>query len=373
MRRKIAAVLLAVLMILPAASAPVLAADPVYFTAVNETILELSDATMPFWSGGYLYVSSTLFSNKELGVYYSPNSAKQTLVLYTNRLALIFDLSNMTTTDSQGNFYSQKAIAKGSDFFLPISMVALFFNLTYTNSKVTNGYLIRVKSGGAVLSDAMFIDAAASQMEYRYSQYQKRLEPPTEPTIPTQPEDNTPGISGKSVYLCFLADDSDEISALLDVLDHYDCRATFYFTPELLPQAGDLLRRMTATGQGIGLIADAAQTGTPPAERLNAGNQILFESCSGKTRLAFLKNAGQQDEKAAEAAGYCCFVPTLDRSAVGLRTTGNASTLLKRVTAKDGEVSVWLSNQVSASGLKAFLINALAADDRCLSLTETSA
>ena len=41
-----------------------------YFTAVNKSVLELSDATMPFWSDGYLYVPSTIFTgvSGDLGV-----------------------------------------------------------------------------------------------------------------------------------------------------------------------------------------------------------------------------------------------------------------------------------------------------------------
>lgn len=59
MRRKLLAVLACVVLAVQLA-APAGAAKTVYFTAVNMSVLELSDATMPFWSDGYLYVPGSV-------------------------------------------------------------------------------------------------------------------------------------------------------------------------------------------------------------------------------------------------------------------------------------------------------------------------
>ena len=40
----------------------------VYFTAVNEQLLDLNSETMPFLYGGVWYVSSRLFEGTDLGV-----------------------------------------------------------------------------------------------------------------------------------------------------------------------------------------------------------------------------------------------------------------------------------------------------------------
>ena len=58
---------------------PVSAAD-LYFTAINERIEYLTSDTMPFWSGGTLYVPYTLFDKNlnstqtDLGITVSYNS-----------------------------------------------------------------------------------------------------------------------------------------------------------------------------------------------------------------------------------------------------------------------------------------------------------
>ena len=77
MRRKLLAALACAALLIQL-SVPAGAAGTVYFTAVNMNVLELSDATMPFWSDGYLYVPGSVFSgySKDLGVSYSYNAAK---------------------------------------------------------------------------------------------------------------------------------------------------------------------------------------------------------------------------------------------------------------------------------------------------------
>ena len=53
----------------------------VYFTAVNDQLLpDLSDETMPFWSGGRLYVPSTVITGTDLGLFYSRSRDKSTAV-----------------------------------------------------------------------------------------------------------------------------------------------------------------------------------------------------------------------------------------------------------------------------------------------------
>ena len=86
MRRKLAALLLCLLLVFQLSPVPSGAAETVYFTAVNKNVLTLSDDTMPFWSGGYLYVPSTIFTGvgRDLGVSYYPNIAKQTVLLYVD-------------------------------------------------------------------------------------------------------------------------------------------------------------------------------------------------------------------------------------------------------------------------------------------------
>ena len=373
MRRKLAALLLCLLLVFQMSAVPSEAAGTVYFTAVNKNVLSLSDATMPFWSGGYLYVPSTIFTGvgRDLGVSYYPNIAKQTVLLYVDDTiysSLVFDLNKDYAIDNEGNMYFQKPIQRGGVIFLPISLIARCFGLLYSTVEVDRGYLVWVRNPDMDMEERYFADAARSRMDYEYSQYLRNQGTAAEETVPEQSEPSV--VTGQRIYLSMEAAESAAVSSLLDTLDRYDAQAAFYCTAGFLEEAGDLLRRMSAAGQAIGLIADAADD-RPVTEQLAAGNRLLSQAASVKTRLAWIRNATAEAVAEAEAAGFCCLTPDLDRSAYPLSSTGAADTLFQRVTSRSGAVTVWLGDGANAAGLGSFLSAAEAADDRCLAMTET--
>ena len=373
MRRKLAALLLCLLLVFQMSAVPSEAAGTVYFTAVNKNVLSLSDATMPFWSGGYLYVPSTIFTGvgRDLGVSYYPNIAKQTVLLYVDDTiysSLVFDLNKDYAIDNEGNMYFQKPIQRGGVIFLPISLIARCFGLLYSTVEVDRGYLVWVRNPDMDMEERYFADAARSRMDYEYSQYLRNQGTAAEETVPEQSEPSV--VTGQRIYLSMEAAESAAVSSLLDTLDRYDAQAAFYCTAGFLEEAGDLLRRMSAAGQAIGLIADAADD-RPVTEQLEAGNRLLSQAASVKTRLAWIRNATAGAVAEAEAAGFCCLTPDLDRSAYPLSSTGAADTLFQRVTSRSGAVTVWLGDGANAAGLGSFLSAAEAADDRCLAMTET--
>ena len=373
MRRKLAALLLCLLLVFQMSAVPSEAAGTVYFTAVNKNVLSLSDATMPFWSGGYLYVPSTIFTGvgRDLGVSYYPNIAKQTVLLYVDDTiysSLVFDLNKDYAIDNEGNMYFQKPIQRGGVIFLPISLIARCFGLLYSTVEVDRGYLVWVRNPDMDMEERYFADAARSRMDYEYSQYLRYQGAAAEETVPEQSEPSV--VTGQRIYLSMEAAESAAVSSLLDTLDRYDAQAAFYCTAGFLEEAGDLLRRMSAAGQAIGLIADAADD-RPVTEQLEAGNRLLSQAASVKTRLAWIRNATAEAVAEAEAAGFCCLTPDLDRSAYPLSSTGAADTLFQRVTSRSGAVTVWLGDGANAAGLGSFLSAAEAADDRCLAMTET--
>ena len=85
MKRR-AALILGLLLVFQLALPPARAAERVYFTAVGSYVLPLSDNTMPFWSGGYVYIASSIFTGtgrESLGISQVLNSDQGRLVLYS--------------------------------------------------------------------------------------------------------------------------------------------------------------------------------------------------------------------------------------------------------------------------------------------------
>lgn len=235
-------------------------------------------------------------------------------------------------------------------------IITSFFGISCSRTSVPYGYLVRLRNGEAVLSDRQFADAASYWMEERYDQYLKShstqqdsgQEETEEPTQPHTPE-------GKSVYLCLRAQDPQLVEEALDALERYDGQATFYCSLTFLEQQGDLLRRMEASGQGIGILADSADPERSAAEQLKWGNELLYRSACTKTRLVYVENASERTLGELAQAGYCCLRADMDRTAYALTSTASAETLLQRVSARSGDVSVWLGESISGTGLRAFL------------------
>lgn len=368
--RRWAALALCLLLVFLTAAPSAGASESVYFVALGNEVLPLSDETMPFWSGGYLYIAASTFGSaarKNVGVSYTGSSERAILYSGGDR-SLIFDLEKSYAQDSAGNISYPGALRRDGTVYVPAYLVAKYFDLVYSVLEVENGHLVWIRQSSFNMTDKQFANAAAYPCAASYAEYLKKKKAPQEELA----AEETTGmvIDGKSVYLCIEA--GDDTAALLDALDYYKAQAAFFCTPEFMESQGGLLRRMTATGQSIGILADADDPERTVSEQLEAGSQALRRATCGGTRLAMLRNGEEEDFQAAQAAGYRCVEPSLDRSDYELKTASNAASMLRKVSASRGNVSVWLGERVSGPGLRAFLNAAGDADGRCLALTETS-
>lgn len=179
------ALFLALVMLLSSRPGRAAGAD-VYFTAVNDRVLELRDETMPFRSEGVLYVPSTLFEGGDLGVSYVRNDHMGLAMLYTTKIDLRFDLEKQTASDKQGRIYSGHAIERGGIVFFPLPLVCGYFGLDWSYNQTKTVPLVRVKSESAILDDVGFIDAASWQMAGLYADYLRSTE--TAPEGPSAPQ-----------------------------------------------------------------------------------------------------------------------------------------------------------------------------------------
>lgn len=387
MKKKLTALLCCVLLVFQLAAPPkAQAANYVYFVAAGENVLPLSDATMPFWNGGYLYIANSVFTGigrEALDIGRSRNDKEKLVVLYSGSRArsLWFEWDKNYAHDVDGNVYYPGAIYRNGEVYVPVSLVARFFDLQYSVNKVettVNGEPVRgdlawIRRPGNILTDKYFMDAASSVIASRYEAYLKEKEKEPQDTVSPGTSQVPAGvdIEGKRIYLCMTG--GEDTSSLLDTLDRYGAQAAFFCTPEFLEQQGDLLRRMTATGQTIGILADAGDETRTMEEQLAAGNRALERATCGRTRLVRMENGDEQTVRRLREAGYRCLEPDLNRSGYDLRSASNADSLLRQVLARRGDdVTVWLADRADAVGLRNFLADTESGDNRCLAWTETT-
>ena len=386
-KRRWAALALSLLLLFQLAAPPkAQAVNYVYFVAAGENVLPLSDATMPFWSGGYLYIASSIFTGiarEALNIGRSRNDKEKLVVLYSGSRAksLWFEWEKDCAYDVDGNVFYPGAIYRNDEVYVPVSLVARFFDLQYSVNKVNSrvngepiqGDLAWIRKPGNVLTDKYFMDAASSVITNRYEDYLKDKEKEQEQQGISSPGTaQTPAgvdIEGKRIYLCITA--GADTSVLLDTLDQYSAQAAFFCTPEFMEQQGDLLRRMMATGQTIGILADAGDETQTVEEQLEVGNRALERATFGRTRLVRVENGDEQTLQRLGEEGYRCLEPDIDRSGYDLCSAANANSLLRRVLARKGDnVAVWLADRADALGLRYFLADVKKNEGQCLAWTE---
>lgn len=359
MKRRITGLLLAVVLVLtlgmPLLAARPMAAESVYFTAVNENVCPLNDETMPFWSGGSLYIPGTVLSSYDLGISYIRDTSAQMATFYNNRRVLEFDLANGGANNKLGTTYSgASAISRRGSVYVPLVFVCSYFGLSYSVVDTAWGPLVRLRSDSSVLSDSQFVDAASSILASRYRAYEQSKKP-TVPTTPTQPEtsgestaeptqpvDESSGSKTAGRVLLAVRAGSDEaVATMLNTLERYGYKATFFFAPDALEGRDDLLRRIVSSGHRLGLI----QTDSP--EALRAANEHLRRCTGTVTRMVL-----SAQKEAVMTAGYTVYTPTLSAENLGTTASGRASRIMDRIEKSSGTVKLLLGgDDTSASAL----------------------
>ena len=323
MLKRAAGLFLCMLLLFQMAALPARADEPLYFLAMGNEVQTVSDQTMPFWSGGYLYIPATLFSvsgRNVLGVKYRYVESEQTAILHNEDMSklLLFGMGENYATDAEGKISYPGGLLKNGTAFVPAFLVAKYFGFEYSVTEVSQGQLVWLRQQNFGLTDKEFADAATYPLASKYAEYMKSKNESPSVDIPGAGTE----IDGKRIYLCLAAGDDTE--RLLDALDRYNAQATFFCTQEFLETQGDLLRRMAATGQSIGLLADAAADLTPE-EQLAAANRALRAATCGGTRLVRVQNGSEQVLQNLQNAGYRGLTPTVDYSSSHLHSATQAA------------------------------------------------
>ena len=372
MKKRVALLVLCVLMVMQLCVPAARADEKVYFVAAAHEVQRLSDETMPFWHNGYLYIAASIFSGsvrENLGINYAYVESEKTAVLYAyGNLFLKFDLRKNYAVDSLDQIRHPGGIMRNGQVYVPAAMVAKYFGLEYSVTEVEQGHLVWIRQKDFGLTERQFANAATYTIAQYYATYMKSKTPSAPETVPELPPAST--ISGKRLYLCMSA--GENTAGLLDTLDRYDAQAAFFCDTAFLTQQGGLLRRMTAEGHGIGLLVDAKHPDMSIVEQLHSGQRLLQQATCGGTRLVRLENGSEEDRKAVEAAGYRCLVETLDRSGYSLYNAAHAESLQDRLLTRGRSISIWLGESVNNSGLRAFLALSDEAENRCLAWSETA-
>ena len=357
------AVILAVGMFQPMPAA----AANLYFTGINDSVAPLTSSSMPYWSGGTLYVPYTVFDANQngvgvsLGLYTSYNHRSHIVTIFNLKQMLVFDLERGTCRDDMtGAAYDARAVMRYGKPYVPLYVVCSVFGLEYSYNQlsyISQGYLVRIKSADAVLDDGLFIDRARELINNRLRDYTQSLSPAeTTPTVPVSPS-GPPEVDGSNVatYLAFRCESADGLSAILNTLDGTGQYALFFLAPQVIEEEGGLVRRILGTGHSVGILAREGEE-----EALSRGRLALEELAHTRTTLAYVPDGARAG---LEEQGWVCWKETLylePGDSVG--GTAFAGTVLNRLGTRRRTVYLTLEGSGNTARVLSALLRQLSSN-----------
>lgn len=339
-------------------SGPASAAGDIYFTVINDSVVSLSDSTMPTWSGGVLYVPYSAFDGSNTArigfdISFSYNRSSGMATLFNTRQFLTFNLNNNTCYNAvTGEYLNGRAILRSGQVFVPVALVCSFFGLSYSVISIDEGYIVRIKNSSVVLSDAKFVEAATLSISRELRAYNQAnqstaapgVRPPTgssgetettDPPIEEEPDtaDSVP------VYLAFRCDDDQGLSDILDALDENNRAAVFFFPADGLDRQDDLLYRILGSGHSVGLLAEGS-TLAATRQLLEEGGRTLERVGYTRTTLAMVP---ESQRSALEAEGWVCWDETVSAiPEAGAGASSHANAVIRAIPSRSQRAYITL-------------------------------
>lgn len=297
-------------------------------TAVNDSILPLSDSTMPARLGGEIYVPYSVFS--QLGV--SASSSDGVLDLSANGETLSFSPAEGYVYDQDLNSYSTPAYSMNGTTYVPVKLCCGKFGLSYSTLAVAGETVLRVTDGSAS-SDSAFAAAKSGTIENTINSYKGipssngsssngalsnggTAAKPDETPIPKVEE--KPKRKPSRVYLTFYGAPDKNTAAVLDTLSESGRTAAFFLPVKSVDWTDDTVRRIAAEGHTLALLLDADEkaSGDALVEQLTLANERLRLLTGVQTRIVSVSTGCAQLSRAQRdaliAAGYRLWDATLD-------------------------------------------------------------
>ncbi len=294
-------------------------AGAVFFTSVNDSLMDLNDSTMPVSYGGVMYVPYTVFISSSLRIYSSTLSTGD-LALFTSSRQIYFDVSNGGCRDKNGNEYDDSAIIRNGSAYVPALFTADYFGLQYSYIETSYGGMVRIRSSSSVLSDSVFTDAALSAMRSKLNEYNRNhgASGTAEPQVSGSPRPSvtaspspTP-VTYERVRLALIFTGlSDSTEAMLNSLTANGFNACFFVTGEDVAAYPELVREIDGRGHTVGVLCENGAEFEETA-------RLLYETAKIKADIAAVWGD--------DPGGINAVVWELQPESALLRTTGEIST-----------------------------------------------
>gem|GEM_PF-315004 len=323
-------------------------ANALTLTAVDDTLLPLTEATMPARLGGELYVPYEVFAR--LGV--EATQEADVLTLSAGAEQLIFSPAQGYVYDQNQNSYSSPAYDRNDTVYVPVKLCCGKFGFSYSTIAIAGETVLRITDQSSQ-SDSEFTAANTDEIESMIEEYTQEVAPempslpkwenqepiqtpvqtPITPSVVTPPVqserpaepvvipkvEETPIQKPIRVYFSFWGSPNEYTASILDALQQANQSATFFLAAlNPLEWQEDAIRRIAAEGHTLALLLEANEQMTPEGlvNQVRAANERLALLTGSNTRiLACTTSFGQMTLAHRDAlieAGYRLWDATVD-------------------------------------------------------------
>ena len=249
-----------------------------YFMAVNDTLLPFRTDTMPYISGGDIFVPDKVFEGLEVFAIGSDESEFVRLYRGFSKYVDFYTATGVTEDQDGNNLSWPPARRIGRRFYVPLRQVCSYFDLTYEIIEIPRTviegeqmWVVRIISS-TVINGPTFVGLNKNAIRKAYNDYYTTPSPsspspqptnssvpsPTSPTPVDQEEETTPDIIiGGSILLSFFDVSTQSAGGVLDLLDiqtSYSYHSCFFVSADDISRNPAIIRRIAGSGHMIGIM-----------------------------------------------------------------------------------------------------------------------
>lgn len=290
MKRKIALVLVCLLVFAVALPTLEARADSVWFTVINDTILDLGSGTMPTSVGGAVYVPYSVFTNSAFKLYVNYSSGNNLITFMNANTTLTFDVGIGIAYTQDQTIYKQAAAVRGGVTYVPVNFVCEIFGWSW--SSLSTGPCVRIRTTSSGLNDGLFESLYQERLEQKKNAYlgvnSQTPAPPTATAARPTPSGASASPSPSPTpeptkYLTFTVQGAlgDSTMGILDQLEGHNRRVLFFLDTENLENRDREALRLVDQGHTLGLLVN------PPASYSQEDLDEFFQSLEEKNDALF--------------------------------------------------------------------------------------
>ncbi len=221
--------------------------DNFIFVVVNDRLVSFRD-NYPEVHGGITYVPVRLFV-ESIGANIQWNTHKNSALITMKDKEVILDLSSKALFTNEGHIITDCIYVKNNKIMAPYKFIAKYFG--YRVSYIKEGPVARAFNESVCLSDKEWTDKMQDELKKEKERLIQEIKNKIEEENKRKNQEITNRF--KIAYITF--DDGPTIytAKILEILEKYDARATFFMLSNNIKQYPDKVRAVANQGNSIGL------------------------------------------------------------------------------------------------------------------------